>query len=157
MAGPGPRRRAPGMPAPKVKDTKKTLSRLWQYLKQQKTGLFLTVLFVVITTLLSLAGPYLLGKAIDEYILTGDLNGLLKIILQMILVYLLAAGSTWVQSLLMVQVSQKTVRNLRKDLFDTMQTLSLRFFDRHSHGELMSRLSNDVDNISMVLSRILPN
>ena len=153
LAGPGPRRHAPGMPAPKVKDTKKTLTRLWQYLKQQRIGLVLTVLFVVITTLLSLAGPYLLGKAIDEYILFGNLNGLLKIILQMILVYLLAAGSTWVQSLLMVQVSQKIVRDLRKDLFDTMQTLSLRFFDRHSHGELMSRLSNDVDNISMVLSQ----
>ena len=153
LPAPGPRRFSPGMPAPKVKDTKKTLARLWRYLKQQKTGLFLTVLFVVITTLLSLTGPYLLGKAIDEYILFGDLNGLARIILQMILVYMLAAGSTWVQSVLMVQVSQKTVRDLRKDLFDSMQTLSLRFFDRHSHGELMSRLSNDVDNISMVLSQ----
>jgi ATP-binding cassette subfamily B protein len=140
-------------PEARVKDSRGTFSRLWQYLKAQSKTLVLVIGLVILSTGLSLAGPYLLGRAIDEFIIVGDLEGLARIVLQMVFVYVLAALTTWLQSIIMVRVAQTVTRNLRKDVFDKLETLSLRFFDRHSHGELMSRLSNDVDNISMVLSQ----
>jgi len=136
----------------KAKDKRSSMLRLWEYLRSQGKRLLLVVFLVAAGTGFELLGPYLMGTAIDRYIATGNLEGLGIIICIMVLVYVLGSGATLLQSLIMAEVSQYTVRHLRKDLFDTLQSLSLRFFDRHSHGDLMSRFSNDLDSISNVLN-----
>jgi ATP-binding cassette subfamily B multidrug efflux pump len=136
----------------KAKDARGTLVRLWGYVQRQRWALVATLLLVVITTGLDLLGPYLMGKAIDVYIDQGDLPGLARLIGLMIAAYIGGAAGTWVQAYLMAGVAQRAVRDLRGDLFAKLQTLSLRFFDQRSHGELMSRLTNDVENINNVLT-----
>jgi ATP-binding cassette subfamily B protein len=136
----------------KAKDRRGTVRRLWRYLKRQAVGLSGVVLLVIVTTGFGVLGPYLLGKAIDTYILIRDLSGLARIAVLMIGIYILTSLTTWLQIYVMAGVAQRTVRDIRNDLFAKLQTLSLRFFDQHPHGELMSRLANDVENISRVLS-----
>jgi ATP-binding cassette subfamily B multidrug efflux pump len=134
-------------------DVQGTMRRLWGYLKRQKWLLIGTVAAVVLSSGLTLLGPYLMGIAIDTYILEGDLPGLARMAVLMISVYGAASLAIWLQSYIMASVAQRTVRDIRNDLFARLQTLSLRFFDQHPHGELMSRLSNDVENVSNVLNQ----
>jgi ATP-binding cassette subfamily B protein len=150
----GPRPGGPGFraPAPKVKDFWGTLRRIWVFLKTQKAGLILSALLVTLSIGFGLAGPYLMGKAIDQYIAASDIPGLLRIVLVMLAIYLLSAVTTWLQILLMATVAQRTVYQMRKALYNHIQKLPLRFFDQRAHGELMSRLTNDVETISAVLS-----
>lgn len=138
-------------PVANVKDRRGTLRRLWTYLGAYRVGLLGIVALVAVTTALTLLSPYLLGRAIDRFIAAGDLRGLAKLVALMVLVYLLSAAGTWGQMVGMVRIAQRTVRDLRRDLFDQLQTLSLRFFDRHPHGELMSRVTNDTETISVTL------
>jgi ATP-binding cassette subfamily B protein len=93
-----------------------------------------------------------MGRAIDTYILNNDLPGLGRMALLMIAVYVTGALVNWLQTYVMAGAAQRTVRDIRNDLFAKLQTLSLRFFDQRTHGELMSRLTNDVENISNVLN-----
>ena len=83
----------------------------------------------------------------------GDLPALARTCALMLVVYALSSFFTWVQAYVMAGASQRTVRDLRNDLFENLQTLSLRFFDQRAHGDLMSRLTNDMENISMVLAQ----
>lgn len=136
----------------KAKDRRGTLLRLWGYLRQQRGAVIAAVILVVLNTILSVSGPYLLTKAIDDYIIPGDLPGLARIGAVMLAVYLLNSFFTWQQTYIMAGAAQRTVRDLRNDLFDNLQTLSLRFFDQNAHGDLMSRLTNDVENVNTVLA-----
>jgi ATP-binding cassette, subfamily B, multidrug efflux pump len=136
----------------KAKNTWGTLRRLWDYLKEQKRGLIFSTILVILGLALSLAGPYLMGLAIDRYIANSDLPGLARLSLIMLGVFLIWAVVQWAQSYLMAAVSQRTVHQMRKALFSRLQRLPLRFFDRRAHGELMSRLTNDIENVSTVLS-----
>ncbi len=136
----------------RAKDAQGTLLRLWSYLRRQSAALIAVVLLVAASSGLNLVGPYLLGRAVDDYIIPGDLPGLARIALIMLSVYLLAAFFSWLQIYLIAAAAQRTIRDIRNDLFSKMQTLSLRYFDKHPHGDLMSRLTNDVENINMVLS-----
>ncbi len=149
-------RGGPGMgflqDAPKSKDAKGTLRRLWTYLKRQRWVLIATVGLVLITSLVDLIGPYLMGLAIDTYISKSDLSGLGRLLGWMGLSYVVAAGGTWLQTYLMVGVAQRAVRDIRADLFGKLQTLPVRYFDQHAHGDIMSRLTNDVENISNVIA-----
>jgi ATP-binding cassette subfamily B multidrug efflux pump len=111
------------------------------------------LVLVAVSTLLGLLAPYLMGLAIDRFIAGGDRAGLLSIVLWMLAAYLGSWLAQVGQSVIMADVSQKVMRTLRRDLFEHLQTLSLRFFDRHPHGELMSRLTNDLDAISRVISQ----
>ena len=150
MHGPGPRGFLQNSP-PKVKNRRGILRRLWNYLSAYRVALIGIVVLVAVNTGLSLSGPYLIGRAIDKYISTGNLPGLAHVALLMIAVYLLAAVGMWVQSVGMIRISQQTVRDIRRELFNKYQGLPLRFFDRNPHGELMSRLTNDTDTISATL------
>src|SRR5690606_1550915 len=134
----------------RAKDAQGTLLRLWSYLRRQSAALIAVVLLVAASSGLNLVGPYLLGRAVDDYIIPGDLPGLARIALIMLSVYLLAAFFSWLQIYLIAAAAQRTTRDIRNDLFSKMQTLSLRYFDKHPHGDLMSRLTNDVENINMV-------
>jgi ATP-binding cassette subfamily B protein len=147
--GPGPGARGGGQ---KAKSARDALVRLWGYLKHQKWTLVGVVFLVLLTTILDVVGPYLMGVAIDTFIMKDDLPGLARIALVMLGVYVLASLGIWLQETIMAGVAQRTVRDMRNDLFAKLQTLSLRYFDQHPHGDLMSRLSNDMENISNVLT-----
>ena len=139
-------------PKERAKDTRGTLLRIWGYLKRQKRSLLITAALVAASSGLGLLGPYLMGVAIDSYILKGDLPGLARTALLMAALYLGSSVTTWLEAYVMAAAAQRAVRDIRDDLFAKLQTLSLRFFDQRTHGELMSRLANDVENISAVLS-----
>jgi len=157
------KRPATGMPGPggrgarakieKAHDSRATLRRLLVALRPYRLALGVVFVLVVASTLLDLLAPFLMGLAIDRFITAGDLTGLQRIILLM----LGAHAGSWLarasQSTIMARVSQRAMRALRRDLFEHLQTLSLSFFDRHPQGELMSRLTNDLDAISRVLSQ----
>jgi len=136
----------------RAKNSQETLLRLWAYLRVYRVRLLIAAVLVVCTTGLNLAGPYLLGRAIDDYIIPGDLPGLARISALMAGIYVLLSALTWLQGYVMVAVALGTVQNLRNDLFTKVQSLPLRFFDQRPHGETMSRLTNDVENVNQVLS-----
>lgn len=154
--GPGPGgglHRMMAFSAPKAADVRGVLRRLWTYLRPYWAGLLGVCLLVAATTFFALINPYLLSKAVDEGIVPGNLGALARVAALMVLVHLLAALGTWLQTIAMIRISQQAVRNLRGDLFARLQLLSLRFFDRHPHGELMSRLTNDTEMVSNTLSQ----
>jgi len=137
----------------KARDPKHTLARLLPYLSPFKIRLGLVFVFVVFYTLLGLVGPYLMGLAIDRYISTKDLGGLTPLALWMLAAYLLTnlfqAAADWI----MADVSQRALKQMRRELFEHLQSLSLSFFDRNPAGELMSRLTNDIDAINQAVSQ----
>ena len=141
------------MPVQHAKDTKTTLKRLWHYLGHEKFRLAAVSLLTVLSSVLSLIAPYLMGKSIDEYIIPGDLNGLRRICLILLGIYLLDAFMFWLQAYIMATAAQRTVHKMRSDLFSKLQKLPLNFFDSTTRGELMSRFTNDIDNISNVLNQ----
>ncbi len=136
----------------RAKDTRGTILRLWRYLSRRRGALFLATLMVIASTLLDLLGPYLMGVAIDQYIITGDVAGLVHILLWMAAAYVTASVSTYFQAYVMAGAAQQAVRDLRNDLFVHLQSLSLRFFDQKAQGDLMSRVSNDIENVNNVLN-----
>ncbi len=152
---PGMPQRAPGMlgQVEKAKDPQGALMRLLGYLGGQRRTLMIVLIFTVLGTLFSLAGPILMGIAIDQYIIPGRWDALLSASLTLAAVYLvgslLDAAAGWV----MAKLSQTSLKNLRRDLFEHTQTLSLSFFDRTPAGDVMSRLTNDVDAIGSLLSQ----
>jgi ATP-binding cassette subfamily B multidrug efflux pump len=136
----------------KSKNTRLTLLRVWGYIQRQKWILIGTTILVVANTFVGLLGPFLMGEAIDTYISKGDLPGLARLLVFMIGTYVLGSAGTWLQTYLMAGVAQYAVRDIRTDLFARMQMLPVRFFDQRPHGEVMSRLTNDVENISNILA-----
>ena len=152
----GPGRRGPmgrgGARIEKARDMRGTLRRLLTYLRPFKWSLIAIFAFVLVSTALGLATPLLMGMAIDKFIMGGDRSGLARIVLAMLGTYLGSWLAQVAQMRLMATASQKALRVLRRDLFEHLQTLSLSFFDRNPHGELMSRLTNDMDAINRVLS-----
>ena len=151
--GPGSRP-GPGMggKVEKAKNVRGTVRRLWGYLRRQRLSLIATALMVVASAGLDLLGPLLLGRAIDQYIIPRNLPGLLGLLALMALVYAASAALNYLQSYVMAGAAQATIRNLRTDLFTKLQHLPLQFFDQRPHGEMMSRLTNDVESVNQVLS-----
>ena len=149
-------RRGPGGhggPIETAKDARTSLRRLAAYLKPHTVMLVVVFVLVILYTTLALAGPYLMGVAIDQYLSLKDASGLLRIVLLMAAAYLLSAGGQAAAGYLMADISQKTLQDLRRDLFEHLQTLSLSFFDQNAHGDLMSRLTNDIDAINRAISQ----
>ena len=136
----------------KAKEAGNTMRRLWGYLKKQTIGLIVVIFLVIISTICELLGPYLIGKSIDLYIIPGNIPGLAKIILLMMGIHIINSLTAWLRTYIMAGVSQRTVRDMRNDLFTKLQSLPLRFFDQRTHGEIMSRLTNDEENVSRVLA-----
>lgn len=149
----GPGRRFRGTQIETAKDARNTVRRLLSYLRPYRLILLCVFVLALISTLLSLMGPLLIGMAIDRFITGHDIAGLLRMTFLMLGVYLGSWLSQTGQSLLMARVSQRAMRELRRHLFAHLQTLSLRFFDRDRRGELMSRLTNDMDAISVLLAQ----
>jgi ATP-binding cassette subfamily B multidrug efflux pump len=150
---PGPGGRSRGTRIEKAQDVRGTLRRLLATMGPFKWALAAIFAMALLSTGLGLLSPYLMGQAIDRYISTHDVRGLRTIALAMLLTYVGSWLAQIGQSLLMARVSQRAMRNLRRDLFEHLQKLSLRFFDRYSYGELMSRLTNDMDAINRVIAQ----
>jgi len=142
-----------GPGADRPRDRQRTFRRLAAYLKPHRGLLAVTTALVVAGTGLALLGPYLVGLAIDRYIVGGDLPGLWRISLILLGTYTLCWLAEYGQSYTIVAVTQRVLRALRQDLFGHLQALSLRYFDQHTTGELMSRLTNDIDAVNRVLSQ----
>lgn len=140
----------------KPKDAGKALKRMLKYLGKSKGLLLLVIVFLLLSTASSLIGSYFLKPLINTYILPGDLDGLGVALIQLAGIYLIGVVATFFRTRLMVRVANKTTNTLRRDLFSKLQTLPLRYFDAHTHGELMSRFTNDVDNVHMALEQSVP-
>jgi ATP-binding cassette subfamily B multidrug efflux pump len=157
MPGPGPRGHGGMMAVERAKNVRGTLRRLIAYTAAHRTALLLVIVLAALGTGMGLAGPYLMGKGIDTIIRIGmgraGMDALFRIILTMIGVYAVSWLASAAQGWIVASVAQKIMRKLRGELFDHMQTLSLRFFDSRTSGELMSRLTNDMDAVSRVLSQ----
>jgi ATP-binding cassette, subfamily B, multidrug efflux pump len=136
----------------KAGDIKGTLGRIWVYLSKMRRLLLLVILMVLISSAASLLGPVLVGRAIDEYVVTKEPSGIIWLLAGLIIVYLFHSVSVWYQNYWMVGIAQDTVYRLRKDLFHRLHLLAIPFFDKRKHGELMSRITNDIDNVSNTLN-----
>ena len=151
LQGPAGRIGSRGQAIERAKNVRGALRRLMHYLRPYRNALVLVTLTAGLGTAFAIAGPYLMGRAIDQLV-GRNLSALLRLALLMAGVYLLAAIAQLVQGLLLADIAQKAMRALRADLFSHIQTLSLRFFDSRSQGDLMSRLTNDMDALSQVLT-----
>ena len=138
----------------KAKDPRRAMMRLVLYLAPYK-GLIAAIVgfIVVLSSLAGLAGPYLMGVAIDRFIVGKDIAALARAAALMLAAYLLSNLLMVAANWLMARVSQLALKRLRTDLFSHMQTLSMGFFDTHSAGSLMSRLTNDIDAINQAVSQ----
>ncbi|GHH98017.1 ABC transporter ATP-binding protein [Neobacillus kokaensis] len=145
-----------GGPVVKPKNFAGTLRRLWDYIGKERNMLTLIFIFILVDSVLMLLNPFLIGKAIDAMSLNHgkvDFDFLEVMILVLAAAYIADAVLTWLQGWLMAGVAGRIVKNLRDALFKKLQKLPVAFFDSRTHGELMSRLSNDVDNISNTISQ----
>jgi ATP-binding cassette subfamily B protein len=141
------------MPIESVKDFRQTIRRLLKYFGKFKWALVITVFLVIGYTLLGLVNPILLGRAIDVNILQRDLEGLQQTALLMLVVFFSGAVLQFIAAYIMASVSQRMLKQIRTELFDHLQKLSLKFFDENQAGDLMSRLTNDIDAINRAISQ----
>ena len=137
----------------KAGDPRRALTRLALYLSPYRATLALVMVFVLAYISLGLLEPYLIGLAIDQYIAARQVDGLPQLALLLLTAYLLDNGFQAASSWTMARISQDALRRLRRDLFEHLQKLSVAFFDRHTAGELMSRLTNDIEAINQAVSQ----
>ncbi|TGB00480.1 ABC transporter ATP-binding protein [Sporolactobacillus shoreae] len=154
----GGRRRGAARFAPveKPRNMKKTLRRLWNFFAQEKKALITVSGFVIADALVSLLIPYFIGLAVNQIgMRTGAVNFpiLIKILLVLGLFYMMDGLLTLLQGWIMASSGQKIVMSLRKSMFLKLQKLPIAFFDRNHHGDIMSRLTNDIENIDVTISQ----
>ena len=136
----------------KPKDVKGTLLQMGSYLGRHKLTMAVISLLVAISAGANILGTYLLKPVINTYIIPGDIPGLVRMVIVMGIIYLTGAAACLLYNQLMVHIAQKVVSEIRTDLFAHTQRLPLTYFDVHTHGELMSRFTNDVDTITEALN-----
>ena len=132
----------------KPKNSKQAIRRLWDYLKKEKALLIVIIVLLLINTATTLAGSYLLRPIINHYIIPHNIPGLIKMALLLLSIYIIGAVAAIFQNRLMILVAQRTVNVIRADLFSKLQSLPIKFYDSNNHGDIMSRFTNDVDNVS---------
>lgn len=169
MAGRGMRRRGPmghgghGMPGEKAKDFKGTMKKLTTYLSEFKLAIFFVMLFAVGSTVFNIMGPKILGKATTELFngLVGKISGgsgidfdkIGRILLMLLGLYMCSALFSFIQGYIMTGVSQKLTYRMRKEISEKIRCLPMNYFDKVSHGEILSRITNDVDTLSQSLNQ----
>ena len=134
------------------KDTKKAIKHLLVYLGHYKWMFMLVALLVLISAGANVAGTYLVKPVVNHFIVPGDMEGRLKAVIAMGVMYACGALCTFGYNRIMVKVSQKVIQDIRNDLFAHVQKLPLKYFDAHTHGELMSRFTNDVDTVQEAMN-----
>lgn len=132
--------------------TKKTVKQLLHYMGIHKWAMMVIAILVMIGSGANIMGTYLLKPVINQYLLPGDMGGFFTVLLGMGGMYLCGVLATFAYNQLMVHTAQKMVSEIRRDLFVHTQKLPLPYFDAHTHGELMSRFTNDVDTITEALN-----
>ncbi|WP_397536928.1 ABC transporter ATP-binding protein [Rummeliibacillus pycnus] len=136
----------------RASDWRTTLGGIWKIVDEQRGLLIVVLLMVIVSSILSLLGPYLIGKIIDDHIMKRDFTGLKTMIVGLVFVYIVLSISLFLQNYWMIGIAQQTVYRMRSGLFTKLQRLPISFFDKRQHGELMSRMTNDMDNISSTLN-----
>lgn len=136
----------------KPRKGKKTFLRLMSYLVCDRTRLFVIAILIIIGIVANLLGSYMLRPIINDYIIPGDVPGLIRILLILGGIYLTGVVAVFIQYRLLNVIGQRTVTRLRSDLFTKMENLPIKYFDTHQHGDLMSRYTNDIDRISDALT-----
>jgi ATP-binding cassette subfamily B protein len=160
-----------GKPVEKAKDFKGTLFRLLGYLKPQRAKFMIVFIFAMLSTIFSIIGPKIMSKAVTKIaegfaakmmalklhqpIPTMDFMYIGQIVLILLGLYLISAAFSYLQQYIMAGVAQKTVYNIRKEVDEKLSRLPLKFFDARTHGEILSRVTNDFDNISTTLQQSL--
>ncbi|MGM8212704.1 ABC transporter ATP-binding protein [Virgibacillus sp. W0430] len=137
----------------KAKHTRTTVKRIWSYLIEEKVKLLLVILMVLTSSGLGLLGPYMIGMAIDDFIVSKQKAGLLIVLVSLLIIYLLYSLTIFLQNYWMVGIAQNTVYSLREQLFSQFHRLPISYFDKRKHGELMSRITNDIDNVNNTLNQ----
>ncbi|HEX2980116.1 MAG TPA: ABC transporter ATP-binding protein [Anaerolineaceae bacterium] len=147
--------RGPALPGKieKAKNPRRALARLLPFLRPYRVTLVVVLGLILTYTVLGLVGPYLMGVAIDRFISGKDPAGLLRTAIWMLVVFIGSNLFQTVANWVMAGISQRALKQVRTDLFQHLQTLSLSFFDTHPAGELMSRLTNDIDAINQAVSQ----
>jgi ATP-binding cassette subfamily B multidrug efflux pump len=139
-------------PKAKAKDWQATLKRMWHYLSHRKGRLSLVLLMVLLSSALTLLGPYLIGRAVDHYLEGPGGTPWLLFLCGLAAVYVLNSLVSWLQNIWMITIAQETVYRMRVDLFGHLHRLPIPFFAKRQRGELMSRMTNDIDNVSSTLN-----
>ncbi|KZZ84052.1 ABC transporter ATP-binding protein [Bacillus sp. SJS] len=141
-----------GTKPPRPNNWPAVVRRIWNYMDGNKGLLVMVVLMVIGSSALGLLGPYLIGQTIDMYIVPLKTDGLAVQLLLLIIVYAGYSLATWLQNFWMAGIAQQAVYRMRVQLFEHFQKLPISFFDKRQHGELMSRVTNDMDNVSQTLN-----
>ncbi|WP_441347709.1 ABC transporter ATP-binding protein [Sporosarcina sp. ACRSL] len=136
----------------RANDWKSVLLRIWKLVDEQRGLLILVLSLVLVSSALALLGPFMIGKIIDTHIIPMEFDGLGSKIGLLIAIYAGLSIALYFQSFWMVGIAQQTIFKLRTGLFSHLQKLPVTFFDRRQHGELMSRLTNDIENVSQTLN-----
>ena len=131
---------------------KQTLADLWSYLWKSKWSLFAVLLLVVLGSAAGSVGTYFIRPWINDFISTKDVAGLAKMLGVIGIIYIIGAVASYFSGKIMITIGQQTIETMRKDLFDHIQTLPIRFFDTNKHGDLMSRFTNDFENIQQAFN-----
>lgn len=157
------RGRGPQMSNEKAKDFKGTMKKLMAYLSTYKIGIFFVIVFAIGSTIFNIVGPKILGKATTEIFkgLVGKVSGgsgidfdkIAHIVLTLLCLYLTSAVFSFVQGYIMTGVSQKLTYRLRKEISEKINRLPMNYFDKQTHGEVLSRITNDVDTLSQSLNQ----
>lgn len=163
----GPGRRPPMGPRPKIKNPGKLFARLMKYVLKNYLFHFIVVMACIfVSVLANVQGTMFTQTLIDDYITpmlalvqqgnTPDFGPLAKAIGRVAVFYLIGIATNYAQSRIMVNVTQGTLRSLRNDMFNKMETLPIKYFDTHSHGDIMSMYTNDIDTLRQMVSQSIP-
>ncbi len=158
--GPG----GPRMAGPAVmpKDPMKTISRILKYVGSYKSLLFVVAGCIIVSSVASIGSSYLIKPLVNDYIMpfigqsNPDLSGCVRLLTTMGIIYACGVVASYAYSRLMLQISANTLEKIRVDLFDHMEDLPIRYFDKNPHGEIMSRYTNDMDTLRQMISQSLP-
>ncbi|TDM18060.1 ABC transporter ATP-binding protein [Macrococcoides canis] len=141
-----------GNPIPKSRNWKYSIGRIWSLMEGNRLKLTIVILSVIISSLLGLVGPFMIGQLIDNKILKKNFDGIENDLLILFFIFIGLSLFSYIAAIIMVTIAQETVYKLRMLLFSRLQKLPIPFFDKRQHGELMSRMTNDIDTISQVLN-----
>ncbi len=144
--------KAPATDRKRAKNWRGTLSRIWVYLAARKLKLFFVLFMVLLTSGLTLLGPYLIGIAIDDFLARDSGQLWIWFLVGLGAVYILNSITSWLQNVWMIEIAQETVYRMRSDLFAHLHRLPIPFFGKRQQGELMSRVTNDIENVSSTLN-----
>lgn len=139
------------------------LGRIFDYMAKYKIHIFFVSIFILISSGVTAVSSLFLQVLIDKYInplllsSNPDFSGLLSLILTMACIYLAGAASTLAYNMLMAKVSQGVLKDIRNDMFGHMQTLPIKYFDTHSHGDIMSSYTNDTDTLRQMICHAIPH